>query len=232
MSTRRVNVKKSTLQNKAYDYIKDKIICCEFKPGVMLSEEVLSDTLKISRTPIREAIGKLEQDGLLVVKPKKGILVKPISIEDINNVFELRILYETYAIKTYGRTISPELLYQYYQRISEEEPIKMAREDFFKSDDELHFLFVSAVRNRFILESYEAITVQNNRFRYMTGFFNDHRIEETRKEHLEVLKYAIENSWDKATESMEHHLQKSKSVAFSYLLSSDSLSTGICSPVN
>ncbi len=224
-------MKKSTLQNKAYDYIKDKIICCEYKPGAMLNEELLCDTLKISRTPIREAIGKLEQDGLLVVKPKKGILVKPISIEDVNNVFELRILYETYAIKTYGCTLSPDVLYSYYQKISNEVPTDSDRSAFFKEDDDLHFLFVSAVRNRFILESYETITVQNNRFRYMTGFFNDRRIEETRDEHLVVLKYAIENNWVKAAEAMESHLLSSKSVAFSYLLSSDSLSTGICSSV-
>lgn len=224
------HVNKATLQNRAYEFIKNRIICCDYQPGSMLNEELLCNVLNISRTPVREAIGKLEQDGLLEVKPKKGILVKPISIEDINNVFELRILYETYAIKKYGYTIPAENLYSYYQRISGQEPSSVAKEVFYTEDDELHEMFISAIHNHFILQSYRAVTVQNNRIRYMTGLC-DNRIEETRMEHIEVLKLCIENSWQKASEAMERHLQNAKKTAFAFLLDGKSLSTGICSPV-
>ncbi len=221
-------MKKSTLQNRAYDYIRDRIICCEYKPGMMLSEEQICDTLSISRTPVREAIGKLEQDGLLTVRSKKGILVKEISIEDVNSVFELRILLETYAIMKYGCTIPSSVLLAWYTRIRDRDPVRTVREDFFREDDEMHLLFVSAVSNRFILDMYGAMSVMNSRLRYMAGFFNDRRIEEVRQEHLAVLKYALENNWTKASEAMECHLQNSRSIVFSYLLSEDGSSQAPC----
>ena len=62
---------KTNLKTLAYNSIKQKIITCEYAPGTYLSEELITDQLKISRTPVRDALSRLEQEGLLEIRPKK-----------------------------------------------------------------------------------------------------------------------------------------------------------------
>ena len=65
----------NSLQSQAYQYIRQKIATCEYAPNQMLSESQLRDELGISRTPVREAVSRLVQEGLLTVFPKRGIVV-------------------------------------------------------------------------------------------------------------------------------------------------------------
>ena len=62
---------KTNLKTLAYKTIKQKIVTCEYAPGMYLNEEILTEELKISRTPIRDALSRLEQEGLIEIKPKK-----------------------------------------------------------------------------------------------------------------------------------------------------------------
>lgn len=64
---------KTNLKTLAYKTIKQKIVTCEYAPGLYLNEEILTEELKISRTPIRDALSRLEQEGLIEIKPKKGL---------------------------------------------------------------------------------------------------------------------------------------------------------------
>lgn len=77
---------KTNLKTLAYNTIKQKIVTCEYAPGTFLNEEILTDELKISRTPIRDALSRLEQEGLIEIKPKKGITVTALSIKDVNMI--------------------------------------------------------------------------------------------------------------------------------------------------
>ena len=93
---------KTNLKTLAYNSIKQKIITCEYAPGTYLSEELITDQLKISRTPVRDALSRLEQEGLLEIRPKKGIMVTTLSIKDVNMIFEIRKMYEPYILINYG----------------------------------------------------------------------------------------------------------------------------------
>lgn len=96
------SAKSASMQSKAYDFIKRKITMCEYAPNQLLSEAVLQEELGFSRTPVREAIGRLEQEGLLKVFPKRGIVVSGFTISDISKIFEVRRLVEPYALRNYG----------------------------------------------------------------------------------------------------------------------------------
>ena len=84
---------KKSLKQQAYDEIKRKIVTCEYAPNTLLNEELLREELHVSRTPIRDALSRLEQKGLITILPKKGIMVSSLSINDINMVFEVRMMY-------------------------------------------------------------------------------------------------------------------------------------------
>ena len=89
------------LRDKAYNAIKDKILTGRIGHSDFLNEGELMKELDVSRTPIREALSRLEQEGLVSVLPKKGVLVKPLTVSDISQGFEVRTIIEPYIIETY-----------------------------------------------------------------------------------------------------------------------------------
>ena len=109
---------KMNLKTQAYNTIRQKIVTCEYAPGTFLNEELLTTELGLSRTPVRDALSRLEQEGLIEIKPKKGIIVMPLSINTINMIFEVRQLYEPYILLNYGNALSVERLKDLYNIFS------------------------------------------------------------------------------------------------------------------
>ena len=94
---------KLSLKLQAYQYLKTKILNCEYRPNEFLNEQKLCAEMgSISRTPMRDALGRLEQEGLITILPKKGLMVSGITEEDVHSMFEMRLLVEPYALRTYG----------------------------------------------------------------------------------------------------------------------------------
>ena len=102
---------KLSLKLQAYQYLKTKILNCEYRPNEFLNEQKLCAEMgNISRTPMRDALGRLEQEGLITILPKKGLMVSGITEEDVHSMFEMRLLVEPYALRTYGSGIPREQL--------------------------------------------------------------------------------------------------------------------------
>ncbi len=89
--------KKRLLREHVYGGIKNAIISGEFEPGKRLIEERLAEDMKTSRTPVREAIQKLEKEGLIQRLSRGGFSVKGVSEEEVEEVFGLREVLEGYA---------------------------------------------------------------------------------------------------------------------------------------
>ena len=84
----------ATYQQQAYDYVREQIINLGFKPGEFITDAQITEQLKISRTPVREAFQRLEKEGLLVNEARKGWRVYMLDLEDIRDIFELKIVIE------------------------------------------------------------------------------------------------------------------------------------------
>jgi DNA-binding GntR family transcriptional regulator len=78
----------------AYDHIRKKILSGEYPPGHALMTEVLSDEIGVSRTPVRDALRKLETDGLVVIQPRLGASVKKMFLKEFRELCELRLALE------------------------------------------------------------------------------------------------------------------------------------------
>ena len=88
---------KPSLKLQAYQYLKTRILNCEYRPNEFLNEQKLCAEMgNISRTPMRDALGRLEQEGLITILPKKGLMVSGITEEDVHSMFEMRLLVEPY----------------------------------------------------------------------------------------------------------------------------------------
>lgn len=208
---------KASLKLQAYNMIREKIVSCEYAPGTLLNEEVLREQIGASRTPIRDALSRLDQEGLITILPKKGIIVSGLSISDINMIFEVRMLYEPFALKNYGFTLSDEWIMRFYREFSiphEQYPTL----DFFTMDDEFHCAIVAAIPNRFLRQTYDMIQTQNRRFRIMTGQVSQTRLEAIMQEHLRIITACLKKDWDLAAEEMRAHLIASKNATFDLLL--------------
>ena len=96
------------------EVLRDAIRGGVLKPGEWLKENDLADELLVSRTPVREAIRKLEQEGYVVTVPRRGAYVASVSIRDINEIFEIRAALEEHDMESIVQTDIEfhELLYQ------------------------------------------------------------------------------------------------------------------------
>lgn len=209
-------MKKDSLKLQAYHAIKDKIIRCEYPPSTLISEEALREELGVSRTPIRDALSRLEQEGLLTILPKKGIMVSGLSLSEINAIFEIRMLYEPFILETYGHRLNDEKLLEFYNTCTQSGVLE--RDEFYSMDDNFHAFIISAAPNRYIHYTYNLIQNQNLRFRVMTGDQPNNRIERSNREHLTIIKACLCKDWHAASEAMINHLRESKNSTFELLM--------------
>ena len=99
---------KTSKTDKAYSRIKKWIIGFRLKPAGHLSVQDLAETLGISRTPVREALSRLEQEHLVVRTPMKGFAVKAMNFKEIEDLFEVRTSIELLAVKQAAKRINPQ----------------------------------------------------------------------------------------------------------------------------
>lgn len=85
--------------DRVYAYVKDELLARRFLPHELLSEGQLADAVGVSRTPVREALLRLQAEGLLRLLPKRGALVLPVTAAELADVIEARRLVESYAAR-------------------------------------------------------------------------------------------------------------------------------------
>lgn len=107
-----MRLNRSLLSERVYETIEESILNGEFAPGDALPEIRLSAELGVSRTPVREAIGKLELEGLVRTIPNRGALVVGISEQDIDDIYTLRMHIEGLAASWAAERITPEQVEQ------------------------------------------------------------------------------------------------------------------------
>ncbi|TCK92370.1 DNA-binding GntR family transcriptional regulator [Natranaerovirga hydrolytica] len=214
------------LKQKAYTIIKNKILNCEYVPNMYLNEELLCKEINASRTPIRDALSRLEQENLVSIIPKKGVLVAPLTINDINMIFETRMLLEPYIIKHYGHTITEENLSKLKDILQDMNVDKKLVDEttvhsYYNTDDAYHRILVELSNNRYFLQCYDSIFVQNFRLRIMSGDQLPERLISSRKEHVAIHNYILNQNYDKASEAMREHLLASKEAALKVIMTKD-----------
>lgn len=213
--------KTSSMQSQAYEFIKRKITMCEYPPNQLLSEAVLQAELGFSRTPVREAIGRLEQEGLLKVFPKRGIVVSGFTISDISMIFEVRRLVEPYTLRNYGNRLDMNKIAEFSQ-IFHKHANAEEFTGFYELDDEFHSALVSVLPNEYLRDLYSRIQTQIIRLRVMSGQLIESRLQRTMAEHAEIADACLSHNWDRAALAMVQHLHFSEESSLATLLKSHS----------
>lgn len=200
---------KSNLKQQAYQIIRTKIMNCEYPPGMLLNENMILTAVPGSRTPIRDALSRLEQEKLVTILPKKGILVAGLSLRDLGHNYEARLQLEPFALLHYGNTLPESFYLEYYDIFSNVEPYD-ANNSHYTLDDKFHTCLIEATNNPYFIQLYEQVRVQTHRARVLSGQITAGRLEESRSEHLEILVSCLKKDWQTAANSLKEHLINSE----------------------
>lgn len=91
------------LTDTAYHTVKRQVVECALPPGVEVTERELMERYGLSKAPLREALVRLSQEGLLRAIPRSGYRITPITVQDVRDIFELRLLLEPVAARQGSR---------------------------------------------------------------------------------------------------------------------------------
>jgi len=138
------------LRRRVFDLIEEAVLNGTYKPGDSLTESRLAAELGVSRTPVREALTRLEQEGLVRLVPNKGALVTGISPKDIQDIYTIRIMIEGLAARWAAEQISDEELKQLQEAIELEEfyTLKNDLEHLLQLDSRFHQIMYAASKSR------------------------------------------------------------------------------------
>lgn len=183
----------------------EDIIEGRLKPGSTLKVPELAERWGVSRTPAREALSLLVQEGLIMAIPYKGYLVRPIELADVNDVFLFRRLIEPAAAEIAARSLRPAELEELHRLVHESADGEhaMALESDARSHD-FHRVIVAATGSPRLLSSFESVYNDVRRLQY-AGIGNP-RWDLVHQEHVSILDALAQGDAEAARERMAEHI--------------------------
>ena len=199
------------LRDVVFNTLRKAILKGELKPGERLMEIVLAERLGVSRTPVREAMRKLELEGLVVMIPRRGAQVANITEKDLNDVLEVRIALENLSIENACARMTEEQLAElkkagryFEETIKEGNLVKLA-----EADVAFHEVIYKASDNRRLNQVLNNLREQI--YRYRVEYLKE---EETRnvlvKEHEEIYEAIKNRDVKKAQEISFRHIENQR----------------------
>jgi DNA-binding GntR family transcriptional regulator len=197
--------------DQIHSELRQEIIRREIPPGARLSENILSQRWKVSRTPIREILRRLEAEGLISSVRYKGFIIQRITFEDINQLYTIKISLEGLA----GRLATP-VLSQYPQKMKELDKLHAEMKAFSKKGDielyakknnEFHYLIWNSCQNRWLIKILENLSLQIHRF-IVKALNVPRRMENSVVEHGEILEKIKEGKGKAVEKTIGNHFRK------------------------
>ncbi|MGI6161826.1 MAG: GntR family transcriptional regulator [Christensenellales bacterium] len=203
---------RESLKEKAYRIIKDKIISVEYEPNEFLDENSLIEEIGASRTPIREALNKLEQENLVRIIPKRGIAVSAIPFSELSEIYEVRMMLETMTLRKSIKEMSKDdrfktaaLKYEVLTKGSDSEQLVI--------DESIHRLFIEYCNNRYLRQVLERVGDQSARVNVIAGRRIHNRMRHTHTEHLNIARAIIAGDEEAAFAALSEHISNSHKAA-------------------
>lgn len=209
----------NTIRGQVYELLKEAICNGEFEGGQWLQEKELAEQYSVSRSPVREALRQLSADGLVIEVPNKGVFVREFTPKDIEEIFDLRVLMENYAIDKIDEHLTDSICTQLKDcmKIVEEAYEKGELSSYISTDAMLHDLIIKLSGNDFLAIAYERVHIMIQQFRSFSLMDNPQRFQESIEEHRDIVKYILDNQPEKAKEINSYHLRLAKEQIILYL---------------
>lgn len=200
------------LYERVYLYIRDKIINNDLKPGSRIDYDVFINELGVSRTPLRDALNKLDQEGLIEIRPRAGTFVSTPKSKDIEEIYDLRKALEREAIGLASAFIPTEVIDELLEEVFQADTaIKEGNlSPFFHSDRNLHQTIIRYSGNKRLIEIMDRLEAQLKWFGVIMTI-NYERPKQASEMHKEILNALKASNIDEAKLLMENHIEEIKS---------------------
>ncbi len=211
-----------SLSAKVFDSLENEILTGVLERGEVLSENKISARLGVSRTPVREALQRLEQEGLVKTEPGKGAVVLGISHGDLLDIYEIRIRIEGLAARYAARNITEEQSRKMLELVELQE-FYVFRNDSFKLrdlDSQFHSMIYEFCTSRILTDTLNSLHHKIERFRRMsveTGGRGSLSVEE----HREIAAALAAHDEDRAEELLIAHIRNARDKLFEVVKNKD-----------
>lgn len=215
----------NTLAYRVYEMVKDRILSGELPPGTRLKDDELARTFGVSNTPVREAMGELEKDGLIETIPYRGRFVKKMSIEETREVYDVRMALEALAARLAVKRIAESQLEE-MEKALEKYVIAFETDDItagLEADLAFHDLIVQASGNSTLLR---VVSDLANRIQVLRQVDEGKmRREQSLEDHEGILQALKERDGEKAEVQVCRHIAKGKENVIKRLMADESETT-------
>jgi len=194
-----------TLTDKAYEIIEEQIITQELAPGELLSEKLLSQELNIGRTPVREALQRLAQGGLVNILPRRGIMVSEINVGAQLRMLEVRKEIERVLARSATQRATEKEREQFKKLASQFRQSAVQEDDllFMRVDKEFNELIAKTARNEFAEKAISLMSGLSRRFFY--NFYKETANLKTSADlHAKVAEAVASKKIDQAMEASDN----------------------------
>lgn len=206
-----------TVVDNVYDKLKEDIITLEIKLGQRINIEKISKSFDISQTPIREALNRLVKDGLVLYKPRKGYYFIQITYKDLEEIYDLRKLFEYYALEKGIKNIDKKKLKNILEKGIElkKQPLQPRKPpEYCALDRELHITIINCCSNDLIhkmyLQIYPLISISQQL---------DPLYERSMEEHILLINEILKGNVEKAKEILDKHIENCRADGLKFFKS-------------
>ncbi|MBT2725247.1 GntR family transcriptional regulator [Bacillus sp. ISL-46] len=206
-----------SIREHAYIYLKEMILEGELKAGERLIERELAGKLGISRTPIREALFRLESQGFVKTVPRKGVVVSNISESEVIEVFTILASLEVLAVKLAAGRMDRETQLELDQKIEELMLLRdQAEENFNLEHIQMNRLINKASKSPKLFEILSGLIDYIHMAANM-GYETPGRRKESLREHIDIMKALRDKEAEMAEYLMRIHIENSKKAYITYI---------------
>jgi DNA-binding GntR family transcriptional regulator len=204
---------------RVYGILKEQILTCQLPPGAGLNEGRLAEQLSVSKTPIREALAMLSHEGFIEVLPRQGYRVTDLTLADVQEIFNLRLLLEPAAAALAAERATADQL-QALRSLAEEHVEVDSDEGFaamIAQSREFHVRLAEASGNRRLAETLQHLLEEMQRL-YLSGLNLRQSVEDQRGEHRDLVAALLKGNHHLAHDIAVRQIESSRERVMDALL--------------
>jgi DNA-binding GntR family transcriptional regulator len=197
-------------KNIAYEELRSRFDNRLYPPGTFLSERQLAEELGMSKTPVKAALERLELEGFITVSPQSGIVVRELSLDEITQMYEIRLALDAFVLRSLAGRLTSEQLAKWelnLERYAAAEGKPELLREAVLLDAEFHLLPSQFLGNKLIINTMQQFSVQI--FQVINRVFSrlPSRVSQSLIEHREIVDAVRQGKGDLARELVEVHLR-------------------------
>ncbi|WP_296398721.1 GntR family transcriptional regulator [Acidaminococcus timonensis] len=216
-------IKRQSLAEEAYRYLKDQILSGNIRQGDMITEQTVADILHMSRTPVKNALSRLESENFVTTLGGRGTLVNVLSIADMRDIYSVRIALEVLALDTAINNLSAKELEEIHSVFTKslkdykKDKTSLSAEEMYQLDNIFHDLFIEHTSNHYIRKLMPSIS-ERIQVGQLQAYIMTDTFETSTLQHLKIIEALEAKDLPEAKRLLHAHLEWSYNVMFEAMI--------------